>query len=30
MEFRIVWPDGTIHWLDGRGKLIPDEAGVPL
>lgn len=30
MEFRIVWPDGSVRWLDGRGKLIPDEAGMPL
>lgn len=30
MEFRIVWPDGSVHWLDGRGKIVPDEDGKPL
>ncbi|WP_406699128.1 EAL domain-containing protein [Singulisphaera sp. Ch08] len=30
MEFRVVWPDGSIHWLDDRGKIVPDEEGKPL
>ena|GEM_PF-2015065 len=30
MEFRIVWPDGSVHWLDARGKFILDEADDPL
>jgi PAS domain S-box-containing protein len=21
-EFRVVWPDGTIRWLSGRGKVL--------
>ncbi|MBD2342534.1 response regulator [Anabaena subtropica] len=28
-EFRIVWPDGSIHWIEGTGKLYyntDDEA----
>ncbi|HEX2973961.1 MAG TPA: PAS domain S-box protein, partial [Tepidisphaeraceae bacterium] len=26
-EFRVVWPDGTVRWLSGRGQVIRDEAG---
>lgn len=28
-EYRIVWPDGSIHWIEARGKLFRDEDGVP-
>src|SRR5262249_23687586 len=27
--FRVVWPDGTVHWLRDRGKTFPDEHGQP-
>ena len=30
MEFRVVWPDGSIHWLDDRGKTFLDDRGEPL
>ena len=30
MEFRVVWPDGSIRWLDGRGKSFLDGRGRPL
>lgn len=30
MEFRVIWPDGSLHWLDDRGKTFFDEAGTPL
>jgi len=30
MEFRVVWPDGTVHWLDDKGKTFFDAAGRPL
>jgi two-component system cell cycle sensor histidine kinase/response regulator CckA len=26
-EFRVVWPDGTVHWLYGRGQVIRDSLG---
>jgi PAS domain S-box-containing protein len=26
-EFRVRWPDGSIHWLVGRGRAIPDKTG---
>ncbi|HEY6085730.1 MAG TPA: CHASE3 domain-containing protein, partial [Nitrospira sp.] len=29
-EFRIVWPDGSIHWMSGRAKVITDDAGRAL
>ena len=29
MEFRVVWPDGSIRWLDDRGRTIRDAAGRP-
>jgi PAS domain S-box-containing protein len=29
-EFRVVWPDGSIHWLDARGRILRDEDSAPL
>lgn len=29
-DFRIIWPDGSIHWAEGRGKLFYDGANRPL
>ena len=29
-EYRVVHPDGSIHWLMGRGKAIYDESGQPM
>jgi PAS domain S-box-containing protein len=29
MEFRVTWPDGSIHWLDDQGKTFCDENGRP-
>jgi PAS domain S-box-containing protein len=28
-EFRVVWPDGTVHALVTRGKVYHDETGRP-
>jgi PAS domain S-box-containing protein len=28
-EWRVVWPDGSIHWLAGRFRILRDEAGQP-
>lgn len=28
-EWRVVWPDGTVHWLAGRAVVYLDEAGRP-
>jgi PAS domain S-box-containing protein len=29
-EFRVVWPDGTIHWLLGKGQVYVDDSGRPV
>ncbi|MEU8415946.1 MASE1 domain-containing protein [Amycolatopsis japonica] len=25
MDHRIIWPDGTVHWLHRRGRIVLDE-----
>ncbi|HVK58827.1 MAG TPA: PAS domain S-box protein [Candidatus Kapabacteria bacterium] len=30
MEFRVIWPDGGIHWLDDQGKTFHDEKGQAI
>jgi PAS domain S-box-containing protein len=27
VEYRVVWPDGTIHWLAANGQMFFDEQG---
>src|SRR3569833_3054218 len=27
VEYRVVWPDSSVHWLEGRGKIFFDNAG---
>jgi PAS domain S-box-containing protein len=29
-EFRTIWPDGTIHWLETRGQAVYDEHDQPI
>ena len=29
-EFRVVWPDGSVHWLEDKAKTFFDETGKPL
>ncbi len=29
VEYRVLWPDGTIHWLAAAGKVVADERGEP-
>lgn len=29
MEFRVVYPDGSLHWLYDKGKTFLDEEGKP-
>jgi PAS domain S-box-containing protein len=24
-EYRIIWPDGSLHWVEGRGNAIYDQ-----
>jgi PAS domain S-box-containing protein len=30
IEFRLVWPDGTIHYTKAKGEVFRDEKGVPV
>jgi PAS domain S-box-containing protein len=29
-EYRVIWPDGSLRWIQARGKVFCDEAGQPL
>lgn len=30
MEFQAVWPDGSVHWLEGKARTFSDAKGSPL
>ncbi len=30
IEYRIVWPDRSEHWVEGKGKLFHDATGKPV
>src|ERR1051326_1035373 len=30
IEYRVVWPDGSVHWIFGRATVVRDDAGRPL
>jgi serine phosphatase RsbU (regulator of sigma subunit)/PAS domain-containing protein len=27
-DHRVVWPDGSVHWLEGRGEPVHDRSGA--
>ncbi len=29
-EFRVLWPDGSVHWLKADGRVFRDENGAPV
>jgi len=29
-EWRVLWPDGSIHWITGRWQVFMNELGEPL
>jgi len=29
MEYRILWPDGSLHWIASRSQVFNDDAGKP-
>jgi PAS domain S-box-containing protein len=29
-EFRVVWPDGSLHWLLAKGTVFLDDSGRPI
>jgi PAS domain S-box-containing protein len=30
VEYRVFWPDGSVHWLSSKGKVIYDATDQPL
>jgi len=30
LEYRIVWPDHSVHWVEARGRLLRDGSGEPM
>ncbi|MGI8508133.1 MAG: PAS domain-containing sensor histidine kinase, partial [Gemmatimonadaceae bacterium] len=28
-EHRVIWPDGSVHWIAARGRAHPDATGKP-
>src|SRR5262249_45300568 len=30
LEFRVIWPDGSVHWLADKGKVFCGDDGDPL
>ena len=29
-EWRVIWPDGSVHWITGHWQVLMDESGEPL
>lgn len=29
LEYRVLWPDGSLHWISASGRLITAEEGTP-
>jgi PAS domain S-box-containing protein len=29
-EYRVLWPDGSVHWLHAKGAVFPDASGRPV
>lgn len=29
-EYRVIWPDGSVHWLRETGNVIKDASGTPV
>ena len=29
-QWRVIWPDGSVHWLAGRWQVFKDESGKAL
>lgn len=30
VSHRVVWPDGSVHWLHGRGQVLVNDAGEAM
>src|SRR6266487_1213034 len=29
-EYRVIWPDGSIHWIAGQGRFVYNETNQPV
>jgi PAS domain S-box-containing protein len=29
-EFRVIWPDGSVHWIETRAHVFQDDNGQPI
>jgi PAS domain S-box-containing protein len=29
-EWRVTWPDGSVHWIAGRWQVLKDDTGTPV
>ena len=29
-EYRVLWPNGSVHWMEGRARIECDEQGEPV
>lgn len=29
IEYRVIWPDQSVHWIEAKGKVYPDAYGQP-
>lgn len=30
LDMRVVWPDGSVHWLAAKARVLRDAAGAPV
>lgn len=30
IQYRILWPDGSLHWIDAKGRFVYNAAGNPI
>jgi diguanylate cyclase (GGDEF)-like protein/PAS domain S-box-containing protein len=30
IEFRVFWPDGSLHWVGSKGQVYSDKTGIPM
>lgn len=30
LEFRMIWPDGSVHWIASKGRVLRDATGAPM
>ena len=30
VDYRVIWPDGSIHWISDRARVVKDDEGRPV